>query len=127
MLRLMLYDSSGGISWWLIDVLGCHFLGCMYRIDCCARKISKEEALKKHNRETCNVYYIMILERNYCYCRTMPGPYRAHIVDGYLNEIGIECLVWLARSPDMILIEHIWDQIINIRVTLSYVTDYKLI
>lgn len=36
-------------------------------------------------------------------------PHVAHIVNEYLEEVGVETLNWPARSPDINPIEHIWD------------------
>ncbi|GFV05444.1 transposable element Tcb2 transposase [Trichonephila clavipes] len=37
------------------------------------------------------------------------GPHRANLVENFLFEEGIVRMEWLACSPDMNPIEHVWD------------------
>ncbi|GFU10554.1 transposable element Tcb2 transposase [Trichonephila clavipes] len=37
------------------------------------------------------------------------SPHRANLVEDFLFEEGIVRMEWLACSPDMIPIEHVWD------------------
>lgn len=38
-------------------------------------------------------------------------PHTARIVNIYLQEVGISCINWPARRPDINPIEHAWDDI----------------
>ena len=36
-------------------------------------------------------------------------PHRAHIVRNFLQQQGVDCMDWPARSPDLAPIENLWD------------------
>jgi hypothetical protein len=55
------------------------------------------------------VPYAPFIGENFLLMDDNARPHRARIVDQYLEQVGVQRLPWPACTPDLNLIEHVWD------------------
>ena len=56
------------------------------------------------------VPFMVILGEDSTFMHNYAWPHTARIVTAYLDEVQITRFVWLARSRDLNLIKHVWDE-----------------
>jgi hypothetical protein len=102
--------STSIVLWGQCYGVGRHNSTWQNTIGCCHRK-SDRYTLSDEIVQPCVIPFIQAQANNTTFQQDNTRPHVARVVRDYLTQQNVDLLPWPAVSPDLLPIEHVWDEI----------------